>query len=60
MKNVRLYIFLLLATFLSWLAFIVFLFLVYCNAAFIWELFISLLAACVFTVMLSRFRSGNY
>lgn len=60
MKNVRLHKILLVATFLSWLAFIVFLFLVYWNAAFTQELFFSLLIACVFTVMLSRFRSRNY
>lgn len=60
MKNVRLHKILLAATFLSWLAFIFFLFLVYWNGTFILELFFSLLIACVLTVMLSRFRSGNY
>lgn len=60
MKNTSLYTFLRLAALLSWLAFLVFLFLVYRNADYIWELFLSFLVACVFTLMLSRFRSGNY
>lgn len=60
MKNVRLHKILLAATFLSWLAFLFFLFLVYWNADYILELFFSLLIACIFTVMLSRFRSRNY
>lgn len=60
MKNTTLYTMLRLAASLSWITFTVFLFLVYWNASFIWELFISLTAACVFTVMLSRFRSGDF
>lgn len=60
MKNVRLHQFLLFAVSLSWLAFVVFLFLVYWNADFIWAAFLSLFIACILTVMLSRFRSKNY
>lgn len=60
MKNTTLYIILRLATLISWITFVAFLFFVYWNASLTWELFIPLLAACTFTVMLSRFRSGNY
>ena len=60
MKNTTLYKFLVFITLLSWLVFIVFMFLVYMNYDFIWILFISLIIACVSTVMLSRFRSDNY
>ena len=60
MKNAKLHRILQLITFLSWLTFLIFLFLVYWNAELIWGLFLSLLIACICTVMLSRFRSKNY
>ena len=60
MKNVQLHKLLLLVTLISWISFLVFLFLVYLKSSFILEMFLSFLTACVSTTMLSRFRSGNY
>lgn len=60
MKHVTLHRILLLATLLSWIMVMIFLFLVYLDGSLIWGLFLSFLAACILTVMLSRFRSKNY
>lgn len=60
MKNTTIYRFLLSLTVLSWAAFLILLILIYLNFDLIWGLFLSFTAACVSTVMLSKFRSGNY
>jgi len=60
MNNVKLHKLLIAVTVLSWLAFIALLFLVYWNAKLVWGLFLSLVIACICTVMLSKFRSKNY
>ena len=60
MKNVTIHKILIAASILSWICFFAFLLLVYWKDSFILELFVSALAACISTLMLSKFHSKNY
>ncbi len=60
MNNVKTHKLLLVSAILSWIVFFFFLLVVYWNAICVIGLFISLLVACITTVMLSKFRSKNY
>ncbi len=59
MNNVRLHQALLIFTAISWLIFLALLVLTYWKPSYIWGMFAALLTACIFTVMLSRFRSKD-
>ena len=59
MSNVKLHQALLALTIISWLIFLALLVFTYWKPSYIWGMFAALRAACIFTVMLSRFRSKD-
>ena len=60
MSDVKLHRFLVILTVLCWAAVLVCLVLEFALGGMSWWLLLAVMAACVSTMMLSRFRSGGY